>query len=538
MPLSFLDFLSSKITLYYNGHNAHISHVGGLLSLLYLILLALLLFNFLYEIFSPKFNSLFIYEENIKELKYKQNLDYSGLNHFFQIYSHSNNGWFGDFDNRNIIIYGIKETDKNVYITNNNETKIDLYNSEHWIYDKCENLPQINKYLFSEISQIIKNYTKSICLRYYYNPNDQQYYEIGFQGYISPYLETNTLSEKRYIYKIIIEKCLNNSIFTNKMHYICNNENDIRQYLNVYNDIFIYFSDNEISPKNKNFPFKKYFYSISSAIHKMSYFENNLIFAPLKLMTDRYIFKSNDEDLTFILKTYYHNDNLINEDYTTIGIFNFYFRNNIIIYKRSYVNLLECFSHLGGTAQLLFFIFQMINFINNRYIIHENSKTFFKINTGIDINYIEGNDIFFDKMRHLNSQNYRIKLYNNNNIINNEDLTPKYMKNISNKKKLKYSNYEYHGINQIINRPSRKNLGLLTPINMNSHRKKNIYETKRSQTKYTNTFKQMGKQLTIKNKRKSYMSQGFLMKRNEKKIIALLAKIKVFLIMILLVIII
>ena len=180
-------------------------------------------------------------------------------------------------------------------------------------------------------------------------------------------------------------------------------------------------------------------------------------------MTDRYIFKSNDEDLTFILKTYYHNDKLINEDYTTIGIFNFYFRNNIIIYKRSYVNLLECFSHLGGTAQLLFFIFQMINFINNRYIIHENSKTFFKINTGIDINYIEGNDIFFDKMRHLNSQNYRIKLYNNNNNINNnEDFTPKYMKNLSNKKKLKYSNYEYHGINQIINRPSRKNLGLLT----------------------------------------------------------------------------
>ena len=516
MPLSFLDFLSSKITLYYNGHDTHRSHVGGLLSLIYLILLALLLFNFFIEIFYPKSNSLLIYEENIKESKYKQNLDYSGLNHFFQIYSHSDDGWFGDFDSKNIIIYGIKETDKNVYI-DDNESKIDLYNTEHWLYDKCENLSQINKYLFSEISQIIKNYTKSICLRYYYNPKEQQYYEIGLQGYISPYLETNTLSEKRYIYKIIIEKCFNNSIFTNKMHYICNSEKDIMKYLNIYNDIFIYFSDNQIVPKNNNYPFQKYFNSISSAIQKMSYFENNLIFAPLKLMTDRTLFKSNDEDLTFILKGHYHNDKLIGEELTTIGIFNFYFRNNIIIYKRVYMNILECFSHLGGTAQLLFFIFQMINFINNRYIIQENTKTFFKINTGIDINYIEGNDIFFDKMRHINSQNFRIKVFSNNNVNNNEDYTPKYIKNAQNRKKLKYSNYEYHGINQYINRPSKKNISLLTPMNMNSHRKKNIYETKRSQTKYTNTFKQMGKQLTIKNKRKSYMSQGFLMKRNEKK---------------------
>ena len=197
MPLSFLDFLSPKITLYYNGNNSHISHLGGLLSCLYLVLLGLLLTNFLYEIFNPKFYTLYNYEEKLDELKYNQTLDYSGLNHFIQMYSHSNNGWFGDFDNKNILIYGIKETNKNIYIKNGNDSIIDLYNTEHWLYDKCENIAEISKNLFSEISQTITNYTNTVCLRYYYNPSEQKYYEIGLQGYISPNLETNIITEKK-----------------------------------------------------------------------------------------------------------------------------------------------------------------------------------------------------------------------------------------------------------------------------------------------------------------------------------------------------
>ena len=56
------------------------------------------------------------------------------------MYSHSDKGWFGDFDNKNIIIYGIKESNKNIY-TNEDDPKVDLYNTEHWLYDKCENIP-------------------------------------------------------------------------------------------------------------------------------------------------------------------------------------------------------------------------------------------------------------------------------------------------------------------------------------------------------------------------------------------------------------
>ena len=511
MSFSSLDFLSPKITLYYNGHNSHISQIGGLLSLFFLILLFVIIFNSLYQIVEPKIDSMFIYEQNSKDIKYNQTLDYSGISHFIQMYSHSNRGWFADFNNKNIIIYGVKEN-----FINYDQYKTDLYKTEHWLYDKCENVVEINKKLFSEISEIISNYSKSICLRYYYNPIYQQYYEIGFQGYISPYLESNSVPEKRNVYKIIIEKCFNNSIFTDKMNYNCNNEDEIIQYILKYNDIFIHFSNNQINPKNRKYPFEKYYYSIASGVQKISQFENNLIFSPIKIVNDRDIFNSKKEFFTYILKDHYHNDKIIDEQDTRIGIFNLYFTNNIYIYQRAYKNILEYLSHIGGIAELLLFIFQTFNYINNRYIIFEHSKNLFKINAGIEANFSEGNEITFDKMRHLNSQNYKIKVFNNNNIINTDDYNKKIIKNATqNKKKMKYLNLNYENhLTPLVNRPSKKNLGVIgMPLNTLYHKKTNNYVKKRTQTKYSNTFGQMGKQFTLKNKRKSYMSQGYLMKR-------------------------
>ena len=512
MPLSSLDFLSPKITLFYNGHNSHLSHIGGLLSLIFIAILISFIFIHILRLVEPQINSVFIYEQNVDNNKYNQIIDYSlGITHFIQIYSNSNSGWFGEFNNKNIMIYGIKEFDKKIY-KNDNRKKIDLNKTEHWIYDKCENI--INKNFFSDITKIIENYTKPICLRFYYNPKEQLYYQIGFDGFIYPNLETNLVTEKRYIYKIIVEKCLNNSVFNNEFHISCNNDNEIDEYLDENNDIFIYFSNNQINFNNYKNPYEKYFESISSAVQNMAYFENDIIFSPIQIINNKILFNSQKSDLSYILKSYYqYNKSKIEKD-NIIGIFNFYFRNNIMIYKRVYVNLLDIFSHIGGMSHLLFFIFQLLNYVNNRYTTIENSKNLFKINAGIDMTGIEGNNVTLDKMRHLNSQNYKIKVYNNNNIINNDDLNIKFMKNFQtkSKNKLKYGGgIENYGL--VGNKSSKKNLGAI-PENNNSHRKKNI-DTKRTQTKYSNTFKQMGKQFTLKNKRKSYMSQGFLMKRKD-----------------------
>ena len=503
MTLSSIDFLSPKITLFYNGNNSHISHFGGFLSLIFIVVLILSISIHILQIFEPKINSILVYEQNVDDNKYNQTLGYSGINHFFQVYSRSDSGWFGDFDPKNIIIYGIKEANKKIYDNN-----IDLYKTEHWVYDKCENIIEINNHLFSDISKIIKNYTKSICLRFYYNPNEQKYFEIGNDEFINPEIETNFITEKNYIYKIKIEKCINESIFNNNFHYICNSEEKINRYLELYNDIFIYFTNNKIILKNYNFPFEKYFFSISSPIQKNGYFEDDVMFSPIKIKSNKNFFNPKKEDLTFILKDYYQNNKIIINDDSIIGIYNLFFKNNAIVYKLIYVTFLEVFSQIGGTIHLLYLIFQIFNYSNNLFIIVENTKKLFKINTGIESSNLEGQDIILDKMHHLSSQNFKLKL--NNNILNNDDLNIKFMKNVQgkSKNKLKYSNHDNYGF---IGNKSCKKLAKIPTIN-NSHRKKNNYDTKRSQTKYSSTFKQMGKQFTLKNKRKSYMSQGFLMK--------------------------
>ena len=516
MALSIIDFISPKITLYYNGRNSHKSQIGGLLSLCLLILFLVLIFYIIWAlILNPKITSSIIYEQNLNTKIY-QNIDYLGINHFLQIYSNKNNGWFGDFDNKNILIYSIKENQTSSF----NYLNINLSNMEHWLYDKCEKISGVDKDLFSEISQLIPNYSKSICLRFYYNPHTKEYYEIGLDGYVSPKLETNEIFEKNYIYRIIIEKCFNNSFIINKMGYICNKQNEINDYLNVYSEIFTYFSNNQIIPINYKSPFKKYFYSVLSSINKYTYFENNIIFSPFKIMTENFFNHKNKEETSYILNNHYSNKMINNENLNIIGIFNFYLKNNIIIYQRKYFNFLDAFAHLGGLIKILFFIFETLNYLNNRFIILEHMVDLFNINTGIEgnINNSEGNE-FFLKKHMTNHNNYKIKVFNNNNIINTEDINHKLTKNYyargggqDNKKKMK--NYK---------EPKNSDKNNFLFLNNIINKKNETFFSKRSQTKYLNNVNEipMGKQLIIKNKkRKSYLSQGYHLQRNENSILS------------------
>jgi hypothetical protein len=117
MTISSFDLISPKITLNYNGHNSHISRIGGFLSLCLIITLCISIFYYVWGLINPRHYSTFLYEENVEDSKYLQKINFSGINHFLQIYSRSNDGWFGNIDNRNIIIYAIKENN-NIYNKN------------------------------------------------------------------------------------------------------------------------------------------------------------------------------------------------------------------------------------------------------------------------------------------------------------------------------------------------------------------------------------------------------------------------------------
>ena len=512
MALSSLDFISPKITLYYNGRNSHISLLGGFLSLCLLALILSVILYTLWDAFiNPQVISSFSYEQNTTK-KISQSISYSGINHFIQLFSHTDNGWFGDLDNKNLIIYSIKENQTSSF----KNLEINLSNTEHWLYDKCEKIFEINKNLFSDISNNIPNYKKSICLRFYYNSKTKEYYEIGFDGYVPPNLETNEIFEKKSIYKIIIEKCINNTFINKRMGYICNNENEINNYLQIYSDIFIYFIDNQIIPVNYKLPFEKYFYSISSPLNTNSSFQNNIIFSPIKLITDNHIISNNnEEEFSIVLNRHYSFNNINSKkNLKIIGVYNFYLDNNVIIYYRKYLNCLEIIAFLGGIAKILFFIFQILNYFNWRYTALEHTRELFQICTGVDYNInnnFEGKEFFFEK-RHMTNHNYKIKVFNNNNIINAEDInksmTKSYYGRVDNKKKFKLFDKKAS---------VKKNFLPLT-------RNKDTFLSKRSQTKYINNLNEipMGKQIAIRNKekRKSFLSQGFFIGKSRNSLLS------------------
>ncbi len=285
MAFSSFDILSPKITLNYHGNNSHSSRIGGLLSLCLLVLLFIIIFYYLWEIFQPQYYSSFIYKDNIINGKYDKKMSFSEINHFIQIYSHSNKGHFGDIDNKNIIIYAVKENAINNY-HNKNYFNLNLSNIEHWLYDRCEKIYDINENFSNQFNNNY-NFSSAICIRFYYNPLDRKYYEIGYDGFIEPFIETYDINEKKYSYNIIIEKCINNTFINDIIGYKCNSQKDIDQYLDIYNEIFIYISDNKLVPFKNKKPFEKYYYSIHSTLHRMSYFKNNIFFWPLKITTKK-----------------------------------------------------------------------------------------------------------------------------------------------------------------------------------------------------------------------------------------------------------
>ena len=355
MPISSFDFISPKITLKYNGRNSHISRIGGFLSLCLFITICILVFYCFWSLIEPRFYSFLLYEENSNDSKLSQKINFSGINHFLQIYSHTNDGWFGDIDNKNIIIYAVKENNK---IYRNNYFSEKLSDTEHWLYDKCDKINNINMNLFDEISNYVKNYTSSICIRFYFNPKDQRYYEIGNDGYVEPYLETSKVGEKQYPFKIIIEKCLNNSFINNNIGYTCNSEININKYFDIYDEIFIYFTYNQIMPLNKNNQFKKNYYSISSKLNQFSYFVNNIIFLPIKIIKQKSFSNTPKDNFSFSLYNHFeYQKSYDNESENLVGIYNLYLNRNILSYQIRFSNIIDILSHLGGLIKIFFFIF-------------------------------------------------------------------------------------------------------------------------------------------------------------------------------------
>ena len=385
-----IDFLSPPITLFHLERRTHTSKIGGclviIMSSIYIGYLTYILYHLIKH---SKITSIFYQKFQFEAGYYSFNT--SSIFHFLQIYSSERGGFFDKFDKKYIRAYM-------TYIkTNVSYSNLELY--DHWLFDMCENNVD-NKNIESELFEHITNFTNAACIRYYYNSSERKYYFFQEEGFIWPHIE-HGLSHRENVYLTTsVQKCINNSVINNILGN-CSSQEEIDNYVNRNNFLYLYFTDTQIDPTNYHAPIQHYFQTVTTIIgNEKTYIENFIYFSPMKLKTnmgsllgktydnDSYCFNYNrkgsadNQKNLFTLTKYYH-----------------LLQNNVQIYERSYNNIFDLLSEIGGVVQSIFYIFFWMNYIYNRYIIaYDTNSLFFSVKENNERKIKHNKELNFDEM--------------------------------------------------------------------------------------------------------------------------------------------
>ena len=436
-----IDFLSPPITLFHFKQRTHTSKIGGILIISMLLSCLIYVSTILYNIFTyDDFTSMY-YKKFENEAGY-YSFNTSSAFHFFQFFNSANEGYFDEYDPKNIrIITAIANKDS------------DLEINDHWVYDKCdEKNDNFDKSLFSNI----KNFSNAACIKYFYNSKNKKYISIENNDFIWPHMEHGSSQKDNIYLSTVIVKCDNFSI-TNKIFGNCNTEQKINKFINSHPSIYLYFKDNLVDPIDYKNPIKSYFYVLSSATGKgITFVENYVHFSPLKLITNEgailrkksyansYIFDQNRKGEG----KNYENDTILVKYYHLI-------QNKMEIYERKYNNILDAFSDIGGVIQLVYYFFYGLNYIYNKYII-----------------IIDTNNLLFNTENKSNKSNI-INLKKNKSCNNKKSKNTSQLRSINYfSKSQKNLDFQINNIINNINKPN--NLGLDDKINSPSFFKPNV----------------------------------------------------------------
>lgn len=372
-----IDFLSPKITLFYKYKMRHSSPIGGFLTSIMIIICFFFVLKFLISLLFKNTPSVIFYRKYENDLS-KYSLNSSSLPHLIWLNNNNENSFKSIINTR--AIRAILLADNNNYEANTSNLK----NYEHWVYDLCQ------KNDFSGYEDIISNdeyindnnkdLTNAICIRYYYNKTEQKYYSSDINNlnnsFKYPYLEHGLSNKNNIILSTIIERCTNNSI-TNFIFGDCENEEYIQTYLNEHNSAYFQILDHQLDLNNLNNPFQSYFMGVSSLIlQKNGYEVKNIKISPLLLRTKRNIINDDYIDKnTIILDSI---ENTIMHSYDKILIkYSFCLQNYKQVYQREYNDLFDAFSSIGGIVQFFYYIFYLINYFYNDFILILNTQNLF-----------------------------------------------------------------------------------------------------------------------------------------------------------------
>ena len=197
-----MDFLSPKITLWRNGEQCHSSIFSGVLTLFaYAAIIAIGIILSLDSI--QKRNPSAFYFNGFVENSGFFALNSSCMFNYIRMMNMLN-GIPDPIDDDLFSIIGLRKQ-INLYA----ESDRNLSNITHWIYGPCNNGSDI-KGVESLLTD--KTFKNSVCVRKYYNKEEQKYYSTDEKGFIWPSIDKGCSNYNRTYYGIVVDQCRNNSL--------------------------------------------------------------------------------------------------------------------------------------------------------------------------------------------------------------------------------------------------------------------------------------------------------------------------------------
>lgn len=418
-----LDILSPPITLYNKGILYHSSTPSIVLSIISFIVITIFsIGELVIFIFNADRPTLTLYNKYVQEAG-SIGLNSSSFFHFISIQKNIDNPEEQEIDFESFRLIGF-ETYLDEYINDKN-----LSNFNHWLYGQCNNDTDT-----IGISDLItqKYFTKSACIKKYFDSKEQKYYDLNESKFKVPKIEHGTINFTKSFYSIIIEDCEDDSLkilFTDNRK--CKKENNT--YIkNIIKNGFInfHFIDHEVQNEDYFRPIRKFFHIICHKLSKDNYFINNLYFSPIALISNYHSFFNNKLTSNYSY-TLDRNSESIKDKNNEKNIYISYYlwlNKRINLYYREHLTLIDAISNIGGVSNVIISIFFFINKIFNSYSIYSDSK-----------------ELFNFSIKQTKNNNQKIKLNHllyKNNFESSKTLPPslKEKKEISNIDKEKCTN--------------------------------------------------------------------------------------------------
>ena len=378
MFLKKFDVISPPITLYYKGDIMHSSIFSGILTIVVYIIIFIFGVYYALEFIYKKNPTAFFFNRYIEDAGIFP-LNSSSMFHYIKLQKTIDSS-ISTIDFDSIRIIGIES------VTIDNYPSVDLKNTRHWLYGLCNNLSDTESIGYLITSD---DYRQCACIRQYYDPKKNQYYNTNDQNFVWPIISHGMSNENHTYYGIIIGKCQDDDLREKSGLSACKASEEINNYV-FSNLITIYLIDHFSDVLNYHKPFSKYFYSVSNMLFPNYFTVNNLNFNPAITKTHNGIFFDNIvEQLSYFFSlnekvtmeevmeiqdeegnpTFDENGNKITKSTGIVSSYYFWMQNRLQFYERNYKRLQDIMSDIGGLSRVVLIIAIFANTLVSNYII-------------------------------------------------------------------------------------------------------------------------------------------------------------------------